>query len=60
MNKQRLEYLKKRRNICLEQLGDNIASFEYSKERCDRLINESLMLNTWIRELKGLPKESVG
>jgi len=57
--KERIAFLQKRMRIALQDLGENISSLEYSKERCDKLIDESQMLKEWIRELKGFPKDKV-
>jgi len=55
----RLEYLQTRINIAREKLGENMSSLEYSKDRCDKLIDEIELLKQWIRELKGYPNDTV-
>lgn len=55
-----IEYLEQKQSECKAKMGELLSGFEYKKDKMQRLLDESNMINNWLRELKGYPKDTVG
>ena len=50
----RLEYLETKKKECKQKIGETLSSMtKYKKETIDKLTSEDVMLERWIREIKG-------
>lgn len=55
--KTRIEYMDKQHRICMAKLYEIVTSLDKDERKIKQLAEESNMLEAWIKELKGLPKQ---